>query len=165
MVLVCQISVYDSLKDTEIRAAIRFKGGATHTLHVPLPRPFAQSRTTIPETIATIDQLLNDYTDAEIAVQLNQRNIKTLEGLPFTATHVYQLRRKHQLKNRFTRLREAGWKTADEVAEKFGATRQTVWRWYHHDLIQGTRYNDSDWCLFMMPEARPIEPRRSRLSK
>jgi hypothetical protein len=152
-------------KDNEIRAAVRFKGGATHTLHVPLPRPFAQSRTTVPETIATIDQLLNDYTDAEIAVHLNQRGIKTLEGLSFTATHVYQLRRKHQLKSRFVRLREAGWKTADEVTEKFGVARQTVWRWYHGDLIEGARYNDSNWCLFMMPETRPVEPKRPRHSK
>ena len=152
-------------KDNEIRAAVRFKGGATHTLHVPLPRPFAQSRTTVPETIATIDRLLNDYTDAEIAVQLNQRDIKTLEGLSFTPTHVYQLRRKHQLKSRFVRLREAGWKTADEVAEKLGVTRQTVWRWYHGDLIKGARYNDSNWCLFKMPETRPVEPKRPRHSK
>jgi hypothetical protein len=152
-------------KDTEIRAAIRFKGGTTHTLHVPLPRPFALSRTTVPETIETIDQLLNDYTDSEIAVQLNQRNIKTLEGLPFTATHVYQLRRKHQLKSRLSRLREAGWKTADEVAKKYGVTQQTVWRWYHHDLIKGARYNDSNWCLFVMPEVRPMEPKRPRCSK
>jgi hypothetical protein len=152
-------------KDNEIRAAVRFKGGATHTLHIPLPRPFAQSRTTLPETIATIDRLLNDYTDADVATQLNQQNIKTLEGLSFTATHVYQLRRGHQLKSRFTRLREAGWKTADEVAEKFGVTRQTVWRWYRHDLLEGTRYNDSNWCLFLMPETRPVEPKRPRHSK
>lgn len=152
-------------KDNEIRAAILFKGGATHTLRIPLPRPFAHSRTTLPETIATIDRLLNDYTDAEVAAQLNQQNIKTLEGLSFTATHIYQLRRGHQLKSRFTRLREAGWKTADEVAEKFDVTRQTVWRWYHRDLIKGARYNDSHWCLFMMPETRPVEPKRPRHSR
>lgn len=152
-------------KDIEIRTAVRFKGGANHTLHVPLPRPFAQSRTTVPETIETIDLLINDYTDAEIAVQLNLQNIKTLEGLLFTATHVYQLRRKHQLKSRFTRLREAGWKTADEVAEKYGVTRQTVWCWYHHDLIKGVHYNDSNWCLFVMPQTRPMELKRPRYSK
>jgi hypothetical protein len=88
-----------------------------------------------------------------------------LEGLSFTATHVYQLRRKHQLKSRFVRLREAGWKTADEVTEKFGVARQTVWRWYHGDLIKGARYNDSNWCLFKMPETRPVEPKRPRHSK
>jgi hypothetical protein len=127
---------------------------------VPLPRPFAQSRTTLPETIAAIDTLLNEHTDAEVAVKLNEQNIKTLEGLSFTATHVSALRRAYQLKDRFTRLREAGWQTADEVAARFGVTRQTVWRWYHHGLIQGAQYNDRGWCLFMTTDARPFRLRR-----
>lgn len=153
------------LKEKEIQAAIRFKGGATHTLHVPLPRPFAQSRTTPPETIAVIDHLLDEFTDSEVAEQLNQRHITTLEGLSFTATHVYALRRAHKLKSRFTRLREADWQTADEVAAKFGVNKQTVWRWYHHDLIQGARYNDSGWHLFLAPETRPFRFRRPPKNK
>ena len=90
------------VKDHEIRAAIRFPGGATHTLHVPLPRPFAQARTTLPETIATIDKLLDDYVDSEVAEQLNQQHITTLEGLAFTGSHVSALRRAHQLKSKST---------------------------------------------------------------
>lgn len=97
------------LKDTDLVACIRFKGGRTHTLHVPLPRPFAQARTTLPETIQLIDQLLNDGSDAQVAVRLNQLHCTTLEGLPFTSTHVSALRRAYHLKGRFTRLREAGW--------------------------------------------------------
>ncbi len=128
------------VKDHEIRAAIRFRGGATHTLHVPLPRPFAQARTTLPETIATIDRLLDDYVDSEVAEQLNQKHITTLEGHAFTGSHVSALRRAHQLKSRYTRLREAGRQTSDEVATHYEVTRQTVWRWYHHGLIQGERY-------------------------
>ena len=91
--------------------------------------------------MATIERLINDYTDAEVAAQLNQQNIKTFEGLSVTATCVYQLRWKHQLKSHFTCLREVGWKTANKVL----MSPQTVWRWYHHDLLEGARYNDSDW--------------------
>jgi len=153
------------LKDTEICAFIRFKGGSTHTLRVSLPRPFAQSRSTLPETIAVIDRLLNDHTDSEVAARLNQQNITTFEGLPFSATHVSALRRAHHLKDRYSRLRAAGWQTADEVATRFDVTRQTVWRWYHQGLIQGSRYNDSGWCLFMAPETRPFRFRRPRTNK
>lgn len=149
------------LKEADIRVGIRFKGGATHTLQVPLPRPFAESRTTPDETIATIDRLLNDYTDAEVAIELNRQNRTTLEGLSFTATHVSALRRAHHLPDRFSRLRQAGWQTADEVAARFEVTPQTVWRWYHHGLIQGARYNDRSWCLFL-PETRPFRFRRPR---
>lgn len=148
------------LKEADICVGIRFKGGATHILRVPLPRPFAQSRTTPTETVAAIDRLLNDYTDGEVAVELNRQHMTTLEGLSFTATHVSALRRAHHLPDRFSRLREAGWQTADEVAARFNVTPQTVWRWYHHGLIQGSRYNDRGWCLFRAPETRPFRFRR-----
>ncbi len=44
-------------KTDQIVAHIRFKGGATQTITVPLPPPFAQSRLTAPETLAAIDRL------------------------------------------------------------------------------------------------------------
>jgi hypothetical protein len=152
-------------KGANLVVCIRFKGGTTHALHVPPPRPFAQARTTLPETLALIDQLFNDGTEAEVAVRLNQLQRTTLEGLPFTPTHVSALRRAHHLKDRFTRLREAGWQTADEVAARFQVTRQTVWRWYHQGLTQGSRYNDRDWRLFLAPETRPFRFRRPRTNK
>jgi hypothetical protein len=153
------------LKAATISVGVYFKGGATYTLHVPLPRPFAQARITPAETIAAIDSLLNEYTDVEVAAELNRQNRMTLEGLPFTAAHVSALRRAHHLPDRFSRLREAGWQTADEVAARFDVTRQTVWRWYHQGLIQGSRYNDRGWCLFMLPETRPFRFRRPPTDK
>src|SRR5262249_16693851 len=55
----------------QIVAHIRFKGGATHTLPVPFPPPFAQSRLTAPETLAVMQRLLHDATDGQTAEQLN----------------------------------------------------------------------------------------------
>src|SRR5262245_16063823 len=46
-------------KTDSIVAHIRFKGGATRTLTVPLPPPFAQSRLTPSDTLAAIDRLLD----------------------------------------------------------------------------------------------------------
>ena len=48
----------------QIVAHIRFKGGATQTITLALPPPFAQSRLTAPETLAAMDRLLHEYTDA-----------------------------------------------------------------------------------------------------
>lgn len=148
-------------KADRITAHIRFKGGATHTLTVALPPPFAHSRLTPPETLAVLDELLNTSTDAEVAEQLNAQGYRTFVGLPFEATHVSQLRRKHGLKDRYTRLREAGLLTAEEVAAKFGVQVQTIWRWYHAGNIKGIPYNDRGTCLFFLPEARPKYRRRN----
>ena len=145
-----------------ITAHIRFKGGATHTLRVPLPPPFMQSRLTPADTLAEIDRLLEHYTDAEVAEQLNAVGRHTFVGLPFAANHVSQLRRKHGLPDRFTRFRAAGLLTAEELAVHLGVTAQTIWHWYHRDLIQGVRYNDRGSCLFVLPATRPSCRRRKR---
>src|SRR2546421_5864328 len=88
----------------QIVAHIRFKGGATQTIKVPLPPPFAQSRLTAPSTLEAIDRLLDEYTDAPVAEQLNQQGYRTFDGLLFESIHVYQLRRHHGLPDRYARL-------------------------------------------------------------
>ncbi len=140
-------------KSDHIVAQIRFKGGATRTLTVPLPPPFAQSRLTSADTLAEIDRLLDDYTDAEVAAKLNARGRRTFAGLPFHAAHVAALRRGHGLRDRYTRLRAAGMLTAEELAERLGVTAQTIWRWYRSKRIHGAPYNDRGTCLFLPPTA------------
>jgi DNA invertase Pin-like site-specific DNA recombinase len=146
-------------KDAVIVAHIRFKGGALHTLRVPVPPPFRQSRLTAPDTLAALDRLLEAHTDAEVADHLNAEGYRTFVGLPFTAMHVSQLRRTHGLKSRFTRLRDAGWLSAEELGLCLGVTAQTIWQWYRRGWIAGARYNDRGTCLF---DPHATVPPRSR---
>lgn len=148
-------------KGDAIVAQIRFKGGATRTLVVPLPPPFAQSRLTPAETLAEIDRLLDQHTDAEVATELNARGRRTFTGQLFHAAHVVALRRAHGLKDRATRLREAGMLTAEEIAACLGVTPQTIWRRYRRHRIQGTPYNDRGSCLFV-PPTTPVPRQRAR---
>jgi DNA-binding transcriptional regulator YiaG len=123
---------------------------------VALPLPLSQSRLTPPDTLAAMDRLLEEYTDAEVAEQLNQQGFRTFEGLPFLSTHVYQLRRHHGLADRFTRLRTRGLLTADELAHSYGVTAQTIWRWYRQERIIGICYNDRGSCLFLPQERQSL---------
>ena len=143
-------------KTEHIVAHIRFKGGAIQTITVALPLPLAQSRLTPPDTLAAMDRFLNEYTDAEVAEQLNQQGFRTFEGLPFHSTHVYQLRRHHGLADRYTRLRVQGMLTAEELAHSYGVTAQTIWRWYRQGCIAGMRYNDRGSCLFLPKGSQPL---------
>src|SRR5206468_12361017 len=88
-------------KGEVITAQVRFKGGATHTMTLPI----SQGRRSAQEVLTLIDQLLDDYTDAEVAEQLNQRGWRTYEGKLFQATRILSLRRYHQLKDHGMRLR------------------------------------------------------------
>jgi hypothetical protein len=139
----------------QIVAHIRFKGGATQTLSVPFPPPFAQSRLTAPQTLEVMQQLLHDLTDAQTAEQLNALGYRTFTGLPFQAAHVAQLRRHHGLTGRYMTLREQGWLTAAEIAEQCGISVARVWRRYHQGRLVGALYNDRGTCLFTFPAATP----------
>ena len=144
------------LKAEQIVAHIRFKGGAMQTITVPLPPPFAQSRLTAPETLAAIDRLLDEYTDDQVAKQLNQQGYRTFDGLLFHSMHVSQLRRHHGLADRYARLRAQGMLTAEELAPSYGVTAQTIWRWYRQGRIAGTPYNDRGSCLFLPKTSQPL---------
>ncbi len=143
-------------KAEQIVAHIRFKGGATQAISVPLPPPFAQSRLTAPSTLEAIDCLLNEYTDAQVAEQLNQQGYRTFDGLHFQSIHVYQLRRHHGLPDRFARLRARGLLTVDELAHSYSVTVQTIWRWYRQGHIVGTCYNDCGSSLFLPKASQPL---------
>jgi hypothetical protein len=99
-------------------------------LTMPLPPPFTQSRLTSPDTLAA----------GEIAAQLNDRGYRSFDGLPFQGMHVFQLRPAHGLKDRLTRLREAGMRTAAQVAARLGVSEPTIWRSYRHGWIIVARY-------------------------
>jgi len=140
-------------KTDHMVAQIRFKGGATETITVALPPPFAQSRLSVPETLAAMDRLFDEYTDAEVAEQLNQQGYRTFVGLPFQSIHVSQLRRQHGIPGRSARLRAQGMLTAEELAQNVGVSAQVIWRRYHQGRIVGARSNDRGSCLFLPPDA------------
>jgi len=136
------------IKEDAITAHVRLKGGATQTLTIPI----SQGRRSAPQVIALIDELLDDYTDSEVAEQLNQRGWRTYEGKLFHATRVLSLRRYHQLKDHGTRLRERGLMGANEAAKAYGVSRQTLMDWGRAGLIPMYRTNDHGIAVFAPPD-------------
>jgi DNA invertase Pin-like site-specific DNA recombinase len=130
-----------------ITAHIRFKGGATHTITVPVGR----GRCSSPELIALIDALLEDYTDAEVAVQLNEQGWRTYEGKPFTAARVLSLRRYRRLKDHATRLAERGWLNASDAAKAYGVCRETLMLWGRAGVLPMSRINEQGTAMFPPP--------------
>jgi hypothetical protein len=55
------------LKGADIRAQVRFNGGATRTLHLSPPKSAGQLRKSAPAVVAEVDRLLDNHTEAEIA--------------------------------------------------------------------------------------------------
>lgn len=143
------------LKREEITAHIRFRGGATRTLVLPIPLPSPYARRTSQAVVREIDRLLDDHSDGEIAILLNQQGLRSGEGKPFHRLLVANIRRDYGLRDRFTRLRARGMLTQEEMATRLGVCTATVKKWRRGGLLPAHRYDDKGECLYEPPGERP----------
>jgi DNA invertase Pin-like site-specific DNA recombinase len=141
-------AVLDESSRQQVLAHVRFKGGATRTLVLPLPLTAAQLRKTNPEVVCQIDHLLNTLTEGQIAPELNRRGYRSGTGGPFTLRIVWKIRRAYHLKSRYDRLREAGMLSLGELANRLGVCTQTIKRWRRHGLLRAHVYNDKNQFLY-----------------
>ena len=148
------------IQNEAITAHVRFKGGITKTLTVPLPLNAWQQRATSPEVVREVDRLLDHNTYLQIAFLLNDRGLHSGEGNAFTGRIVARIRRRYGLMSRYDRLRKAGLLTVDEMAAMLGITTQCVKIWNRHGLLRGYAYSDKNDCLFEHPGDNP--PRKTQ---
>ncbi len=142
----------------EILLCIRFKGGATKKLSLPLPLRGWQYNVTDPKIVEIVDELLTNHTYAEIANILNKRGYKSGQGYQFNRTIVKGITNSYKLKTRFARLRATGKLTADEVANLLCVTAATVRRWGKKGTIKTYPYNDRNGCLYEHPGVNSTLP-------
>ncbi len=147
------------IKGSEITAHVRFRGGATTTLTLPLPLNAWQGRITPARVVAQVDDLLEHHTDAEVARILNERGAETGAGAPFSPDAVKWVRCSHDLRSLKQRLRAAGWQTTTEYAVKIGVHYGTAKVWLRDGLLTGRVCNDAGHWL-LDPKQKP--PPRAR---
>jgi hypothetical protein len=139
------------VRTTEIAAHIRFRGGATQSLSLPLPLPAWRLRQIDPNLIAEIDRLIDKHTDGEIAEILRVRGVRSYEGTIPHRTMIGRLRRDYGLRSRFDRLRDAGLLTRQEMAKALGVSVSTVKYWRNKGWLNGVAYNDKSDYLYERP--------------
>jgi DNA invertase Pin-like site-specific DNA recombinase len=130
---------------------VRFRGGATRSIQLPLLLSAPDARRTPRQIVDEIDQLLNQFTDAGVARDLNARGFTSGTGQPFDSHLVRYVRDTYKLKDRYTRLRESGLLTKFEMAERLGISPETVRAWRHRGLLHGVLYEERDRFLFQAP--------------
>ena len=139
------------IRDQQITAHIRLKGGQTHTLTLPVPLVAWKARQTDPDTIKLIDHLLEDHTDGETAALLNKAGRRSGTGQPFNPVIVLKLRGDYQLHSRRDRLRARGLLTLGEIAQQLGVHHSTVKHWRAAGLLTGHKTNDRNEQLYEPP--------------
>lgn len=147
-------------RSDRIELHVRFKGGQTTSLSIPLPLIGYEIHQTDAKTIAELDRLLVTHTDAEAAKALNSAGHHTGTGLAFTPTIVRDLRRSNGLASHLKRLRAQGLISATELAEQIGVHPLTVKTWQRLGIISSYKANDRNMQLFDPP--MPGDPRYSK---
>jgi len=140
------------VRDTEIKVHVRFRGGATTTLNLPLPRNAWQLLKTPDEVLAQIDALLEHHTEAETVAILNQRGLRTGAGKPFTLTSLRWVQYARGSKSHKQHLQEAGLLTTKEMASKLGESEKVVRTWRRKGILQACRCSDGHEWLYYPPD-------------
>ena len=155
-------------KTDRIHAHVRFRGGQSTSLTLPIPPTSWQLRQTHPDTLAALDRLLDEHTDAETAERLNDVGHRSGEGKPFTHAIVLDLRRAHHMPSHIQRLRARGLLDIAEVAERVGVHPSTIKAWHRAGLLVSHKANDKNQRLFEPPtpgDPRLVKHMGSRIDK
>jgi len=147
-------------KTDEIHLHVRLRGGQTIVLTTPIPPTAWQARQTEPETMAMLNELLEEHTDAEAAEALNRAGCRSGMDKPFSPGIVFHLRRSNGLTSHADRLRARGLLTVDEMAERLEVHPSTVKAWRRAGILVSYKANDKGERLFEPPT--PGDPRLTK---
>ena len=149
-------------REQEVIVQVRFKGGATRELRLPLPKPSWALRRTNSEVVAAIDQLLGDHTTTEVAQRLNQREWRSGWGCLFTQRMVIRLAKDYHLATRDARLRARGLLTPQEMGELIDSKPGLVDYWREQGLLKGARRNEKNEYYYERPSSEIVQQIKQR---
>jgi len=129
----------------DIRVEVRWRGGATTELHVPIPLNCIEARRTSREALDQIAALARDHTDDQIAEILNERGVRTGTGRPFTGGRVDFLRRSRRIPGYYEHLRRAGLVTGEEIRTRTGISEGVLRRLRRAGLVRAIRCDKKHW--------------------
>jgi len=149
-------------REEEVLVQVRFKGGATRDLRLPLPQRAWEMTQTNPQIVAAIDQLLEEHTGKEVAQLLNQRQWRSGHGLDLNQRMVHRLAKDYHLASRDERLRARGLLTPQETAELIGSKPNLVDYWREQGLLKGARRNEKNEYYYERPSPEIVQQIKQR---
>jgi hypothetical protein len=143
------------LKAEQTHVHVRFRGGKTRSLTLPLPQPSWQLRQTDKSVIDEIDRLLDHYTDRQVAERLNEQGLHSGWEQSFHARMIARLRKDYNLKSRYERLRAAGMLNQEEMAQRLNIHPSTVKQWRQQGKLKAHAYSERSDYLYEPPGDTP----------
>ncbi|TKA00280.1 DUF5372 family protein [Actinacidiphila oryziradicis] len=150
------------IRTEQITAHVRLRGGQEHTLVMPVPLASWQIRQTPAEVVNTIDRLLDDHTDAQIAEILTAQGQVSGMNQSIHVGIVKHIRRAYHLRSHPQRLTELGMVSLNEIARRLALHPNTIKKWRDAGLLTGRLANDKGEYLYHLPGPDLVRPRIGR---
>jgi DNA invertase Pin-like site-specific DNA recombinase/uncharacterized protein YndB with AHSA1/START domain len=139
--LLKDITVVAPAESPSVALQIRWQGGACEEVRVDRPRRPAD-RWRYPEAVVgKVRELAARYSDAEVAVALNQAGWTAAKGAPFTASKVQWIRYRHGIPAASTAPPGAEERSVGQVAEQFAVSRGVVYYWIERGILEAHKAN------------------------
>lgn len=136
------------IKTDKISIHVRFKGGSTTALSIPVPLNAWQGRKTPDTIVSLIDELLEEHTEVEVAKILNERGCITGAGAAFNKESVQWVCISKGLKNHKQRLIARGLLTRLEMAKHYGVSCSTISSWHKKGVLSAQKCNEKSEKLY-----------------
>lgn len=137
--LIKDITVERLADPKQLSVHIRWHGGASTNLSVPIRRKAPDRLRYPPAIVERVRELARNLPDARIAHQLNRENHASTNGKPYTGSAIRWMRLRHQIPAPALKTREE--LTVQQVAKQFGVTRSVVYDWIDKGMIKARRFN------------------------
>jgi excisionase family DNA binding protein len=125
--LIKDITVERQAGERKALLHLRWQGGAVEDLSVDIPLP-APDKVRYPHaTVDRVRALALSLTDPQIVAALNQENVLSAKGKPFTLSMIKWIRSRHTIPA--PSLKQPEELTVEEVAERFGVSPGVVYYW------------------------------------
>ena len=152
------LTVHRDDRDPRAEVLMRWKGGATSELVVPIRRPQPKIRTD-EDTVDLIRRLAVHYPDAQIAGVLNRQGRRTARGLSYTASRVQSLRHHWGIPchTKSDKPQEGALVTVAEAAAHLGLAPSTLHRWLNDGFIAGEQDTPgAPWRIRLSDDLRAL---------
>ena len=138
--LIKDITVEKLAEPRQLSVHIRWHGGASTDLSVPLPPKAADRFRHPPAIVERVRELAHHLTDAQIADRLNRENHVSTKGKPYTRPSIRWIRWRHQIPA--PALKKPEELTVQQVAKQFGVSNRVVYDWIDKGIIKARRFNN-----------------------
>ena len=137
--LVEEVTVQVDRAAARIEILLHWRGGRVDEFDLPLRNQGPEPKRDDAGTVDLLRRLSRFYPDPRIAIVLNRQKRRTARGLPFTASRVAQLRRRHGIAAYAVAEEPANQGapllSVQQAAAELGVTDCTLYRWVRNGML------------------------------